>query len=141
MSLARRAGPWITAASLSLAALALGAAPASAQEVVGDVAPPALAAPVVTPAVTPDGPADAPLGTPSVSGPTMRHAVAGVRQLDVARAVQAQDVDRRRSRDVVLMIVGGAGIVVGSIVGDEAGTIITIAGAVMLLYGLYHFLD
>jgi hypothetical protein len=115
MDIARRAA--FAVASLSLVALAAGARPAAAQDVT-------------------------PGATTVASGPTMSNAVAGVRQLEAAPALLPQVVERRRhSRDVVLMVVGGAGIIVGSIAGDEAGTIITVAGAVLLLYGLYHFLD
>ncbi len=51
---------------------------------------------------------------------------------------------RRReafSRPVVLMIVGGALIVTGLIVGDEASTILYIAGAGIGGYGLYLHLQ
>jgi len=40
-----------------------------------------------------------------------------------------------------LMIVGGAAILVGAIVGDTAGTFFMVGGAVVGLYGLYKYLQ
>jgi len=42
---------------------------------------------------------------------------------------------------VAMMIVGGAAIVLGAVIGDEIGTIFMIGGAVALLYGLYKYLQ
>ena len=41
---------------------------------------------------------------------------------------------------MVFMIVGGAALIVGAVIGDDAGTIVMIGGAAMGLYGLYRFL-
>lgn len=133
MDIARRAA--FAVASLSLVALVAGARPAAAQDVtLGATHRASSEAVPMSAASTP--------AAAVAAGPTMSNAVAGVRQLETAPARLPQEVERRRhSRDVVLMVVGGAGIIVGSIAGDEAGTIITVAGAVLLLYGLYHFLD
>jgi hypothetical protein len=38
------------------------------------------------------------------------------------------------------MIVGGAAIITGALIGDDAGTVIIIGGAGVGLYGLYLFL-
>ena len=40
-----------------------------------------------------------------------------------------------------LMIVGGAGLIAGAIVGGKPGTIIMVGGAVVGLYGLYQYLQ
>ena len=40
-----------------------------------------------------------------------------------------------------MMIVGGAAILVGAIVGDTAGTFFMVGGAVIGLYGLYKYLQ
>ena len=40
-----------------------------------------------------------------------------------------------------LMIVGGAAILVGAIVGDTAGDVFMVGGAVVGLYGLYKYLQ
>jgi len=41
---------------------------------------------------------------------------------------------------VALMIVGGAALVVGAVIGDDAGTLVMLGGAAVGLYGLYLFL-
>lgn len=40
-----------------------------------------------------------------------------------------------------LMIVGGAALIVGAIIGDDPGTIIMVGGAIVGLYGLYQYLQ
>jgi hypothetical protein len=45
------------------------------------------------------------------------------------------------ARNKALMIVGGAALLVGAIIGNDAGTIIMVGGAVVGLYGLYKFLE
>jgi len=49
---------------------------------------------------------------------------------------------RRPSRGsgVGLMILGGAALVTGLIIGDNAGTVIAVGGALVGLYGLYVYL-
>jgi hypothetical protein len=42
---------------------------------------------------------------------------------------------------VALMVVGGAALVVGAIIGDDPGTIIMVGGAIVGLYGLYQYLQ
>lgn len=44
------------------------------------------------------------------------------------------------SRSVALMIVGGAGVVVGSVVGGDSGRILVVGGAVVGLVGLWNYL-
>lgn len=53
---------------------------------------------------------------------------------------------QRRSRQgagkpVALMIVGGAAIILGAVIGDAPGTLFMIGGAVALLIGLYQYLQ
>jgi hypothetical protein len=43
-------------------------------------------------------------------------------------------------RGETLMIVGGAALLAGLIIGDDAGTVIAVGGAVVGLYGLYLYL-
>jgi hypothetical protein len=45
------------------------------------------------------------------------------------------------SQPQALMIVGGAAILVGAIVGDTAGDVFMVGGAVVGLYGLYKYLQ
>lgn len=44
-------------------------------------------------------------------------------------------------KPVAFMIVGGAAIVLGSVVDNEVGNLIVIGGVVALLYGLYRYLQ
>lgn len=46
----------------------------------------------------------------------------------------------RTSRNVAMMIVGGAGLIVGAVVGGDSGTIIMIGGGALGLYGLWQYL-
>jgi hypothetical protein len=52
-------------------------------------------------------------------------------------------MQRRQSagKPVALMIVGGAAILVGAVIGDAPGTLFMVGGAVALLYGLYLYLQ
>jgi hypothetical protein len=42
---------------------------------------------------------------------------------------------------VALMVVGGAALLAGLIIGDDAGTVIAVGGALVGLYGLYEYLQ
>jgi hypothetical protein len=42
---------------------------------------------------------------------------------------------------VALMVVGGAALLTGLIIGDDAGTVIAVGGALVGLYGLYEYLQ
>jgi hypothetical protein len=46
-----------------------------------------------------------------------------------------------RGSGVGLMILGGAALITGVIIGDNAGTIIAVGGAIVGLYGLWVYLD
>ena len=46
----------------------------------------------------------------------------------------------RRSQSVALMIVGGAGMIVGSLIEGDTGTIIMAGGGVIGLVGLFEYL-
>jgi len=45
----------------------------------------------------------------------------------------------RSGPDVALMVVGGAALVVGSLIGDDAGTLMMVGGGVLGLLGLYRY--
>ena len=46
----------------------------------------------------------------------------------------------RTSTDVALMIVGGAALILGSVIGDDAGALMMVGGGVVALFGLYQYL-
>jgi hypothetical protein len=80
-----------------------------------------------------------------VAGPTLGSATVGVRHVDpaatAAKAAPAAPRAGGRSHGEALMIVGGAAILTGIVVGNNAGYAISIAGAVIGLYGLYEYLQ
>lgn len=47
--------------------------------------------------------------------------------------------DTRQNR--ALMIVGGAAMLTGAVVGHDAGVLISVGGAVVFLWGLYQYLQ
>jgi hypothetical protein len=44
-------------------------------------------------------------------------------------------------RNVALMVVGGAALIIGAVIGGTAGVLIAVAGAAVGLYGLYNFVQ
>jgi len=48
--------------------------------------------------------------------------------------------NKSNKHSVALMIVGGAALIVGAVIGDDAGTLFMLGGAAVGLYGLYLFL-
>ena len=111
------------------AALVLAAAPSRAQ---GPSAPAAGSAELTAP------------DSAVAAGPTLTNAAVGVRHVDEsASATNAAPAAARggRSHAEGLMIFGGAAILTGIVVGNNAGYAISIAGAVVGLYGLYLYLQ
>ncbi|MHB8839298.1 MAG: hypothetical protein ACYC7F_10135 [Gemmatimonadaceae bacterium] len=47
--------------------------------------------------------------------------------------------DTRQNR--AMMIVGGAALLTGAVVGGDAGTLISVGGAVVFLWGLYQYVQ
>ncbi len=121
---------------LALIALTLSASGASAQAASAavDVAAPIAQAPVtVTPTET-----AAPLAGPRLD--QGRSGIAAVREAaSTSPAPLPQEISRRRG--VPQMIIGGAAILGGALVGNDAGAIISVAGLVYGLYGLYLYLQ
>jgi hypothetical protein len=90
--------------------------------------------------VTDTAPAEA---APAPVGPTMDAASVAVRQ-PVTKEARAPYAPPRRAgygQPVALMVVGGAALLAGLIIGDGAGYAIAVGGAVVGLYGLYEFLQ
>lgn len=74
-------------------------------------------------------------------GPTMNSAALAPR-LEVSGEEAGAMAAARRPFGLsqTLMIVGGAAFVAGAIIGDDAGTVLMVAGAGVGLYGLYLYL-
>lgn len=92
-----------------------------------------------TPAVAQPAVAQSVTAQPAAAGPTMDAASVAVRHAPVVDAAAA----RRGGygQPVALMVVGGAAVLVGLIIGGGAGTAIAIGGAVAGLVGLYQYLQ
>ena len=74
-------------------------------------------------------------------GPTVVAATAAVRNVAVEHRAAPQRAGRGFDQGTKLMIIGGAGILTGIVVGGDAGHAISIVGAVIGLYGLYKYLE
>jgi hypothetical protein len=79
------------------------------------------------------------------AGPTVERAAAGARRLtqqpaslEEAEAAMQQRLGLGQAR--ALMIVGFSAVVIGLLMEDDAGDLIAIGGAIVGLYGLYHYL-
>lgn len=113
-----------------LLAPSLGRAQTST-DVPSPVTPPAAAA-VVDSAATP--------AQLTVTGPVAgAQAVALKTRLSPAPAPRAPRGDTSKNR--ALMIVGGVGLLVGAVIGGDAGTLVMLGSAGVGLWGLYRFLN
>ena len=113
------------------AALALNAAPVGAQSASQNDSTPAPAA----------APTSQPESNTDVRGPRLANARVALHA--ASAPIGAAPVIQNRSSNrnsVALMAVGGAALLVGAVIGDDAGTIVMLGGAVIGLYGLYLFL-
>ena len=116
---------------LPLCALALALPRVSGQaQVVTDSAAAAILAPIASAPQT-------------ERGPTLRAAAVGVQY----RSTPFEPAELQQRRNVglgqaeAMMIVGGAAVLVGAVVGGDAGDIIMIGGAIIGLVGLYKYLQ
>ena len=101
-------------------------------------APAAAAAPEVTPTAAPSSPAT------ETAGPTLTRAAAGVRAPRAATNPGSPLPAPRReetTQNRAMIIVGAAGLIVGAIIGDTAGTLVMVGSAGVGLWGLYKYLE
>jgi hypothetical protein len=74
-------------------------------------------------------------------GPSVASARVASHAITTPRGAPPVIQNRTSNRNAVaLMIVGGAALVVGAVIGDDAGTLVMLGGAGIGLYGLYLFL-
>lgn len=124
----------LTLAVAALLAVTLAAPRAHAQDVQVASLDPAVAAPASS---IPDAAQPAPAPT----GPSLQASALSPR-LDATSPLEMNAMRRpARGSGVGLMILGGAALITGAIVGDTPGTIIMVGGAIVGLYGLYVYLD
>ena len=76
-------------------------------------------------------------------GPTVAASTAGIRAPAQAKslATVSRDAHMGAGTNVALMVVGGAALIVGAIIGGTPGILIAVAGAAIGLYGLYGFIQ
>jgi hypothetical protein len=88
-----------------------------------------------------DVPVTASVEVAAPTGPSMQSATLSPRRSH-SQSIDANTMRRRPSRGsgVGLMILGGAALITGLIIGDNAGTVIAVGGALIGLYGLYVYL-
>ena len=84
--------------------------------------------------------ANAPARTSGVAGPRLDMTATAVRASVTANA-SAPSPRKNLGQPIALMIVGGAAVLIGAIVGGGPGTIIMIGGAAAFLIGLYQYLE
>ena len=85
----------------------------------------------------------APRASGASAGPTVAASVAGIRRAEVAKTPAAPAADTRlgAGKNVALMVVGGAALIIGAVIGGTAGVLIAVTGAAIGLYGLYNFVQ
>jgi hypothetical protein len=77
------------------------------------------------------------------AGPTADAARVAVSQPTSHELKVSSAAQRRRGlgQPIALMVVGGAALLTGLIIGEDVGTVIAVGGAVVGLYGLYQYLQ
>ena len=109
----------------------------------GAAAAVALAAPVSAQRAEIGGP----WGAAVASARPIPSAEATVLLVPALRAVATSSIpilppqQRSRPTNVTLMIVGGAGLVVGSLIGGDTGTVVMVGSGIAGLIGLYRYLQ
>lgn len=76
----------------------------------------------------------------SAAGPRLDVTAAAMQQPHGEQAALLQARTNSMGRPMALMLVGGAALVLGLVIGSDVGTLFSIAGAVAFLYGLYLYL-
>lgn len=74
------------------------------------------------------------------AGPRLELTAAAMQQPATERSALAQARTNSQGRPIALMVVGGAALVLGIVIGSDVGTLLSIGGAVAFLYGLYLYL-
>jgi len=84
----------------------------------------------------------APAHSATQAGPTVSNAVVGIQRAPAAdAAAPMQEARLGAGRNIALMVVGGAALIIGAAIGGTAGILIAVTGAAVGLYGLYNFIQ
>jgi hypothetical protein len=124
-------------AAIAGLALCVSARPSLAQQALSRTPP----ADIVAPAFAPR--ADSTVTETPAPGPTADAARVAVSQRTTHELKLSAAAQRRAGlgQPIALMVVGGAALLTGLIIGDDAGTVIAVSGALVGLYGLYEYLQ
>lgn len=76
----------------------------------------------------------------TAAGPRLDVTAVAMQQTESESSALRQARTNSMGRPMALMLVGGAALVLGLVIGDDVGTLFSIAGAVAFLYGLYLYL-
>lgn len=119
-----------------LATTFIMAAPLAAQQASSDSTS-QMIAPVAESAQAPTATA-APL-----VGPVLQTSAVGFRAQSATAALPAMPMPQNgeNSSNVALMIVGGAGLIIGGIIGGQPGTIVMVGSGILGLVGLFRYLQ
>jgi hypothetical protein len=78
----------------------------------------------------------------AAAGPTVAASVVGVKRAEAAKTLApAAETRLGAGKNVALMVVGGAALIIGAVIGGTPGVIIAVTGAAIGLYGLYNFVQ
>ena len=125
------------------AALALSASPRTVMSQQVIPSPPTASVTAASPTLAPRAPQADVAASTRGAGPTMDAARAGVTR-ESSHELEVSSAAQRRAglgQPVALMVVGGAALLTGLIIGGDAGTVIAVGGALVGLYGLYEYLQ
>ncbi|HEU4565644.1 MAG TPA: hypothetical protein VFS05_13375 [Gemmatimonadaceae bacterium] len=93
-----------------------------------------------TPAPGSDGASAQAALQPAAVGPVMASAQVAVRLPAAASPAPAAAASITLTRPAKFLIFGGAIVLTGALIGDDAGTVLMIGGGAIALYGLYQML-
>ena len=130
--------PFAFLAALAGIAFCVSAPAAHAQQALASRTP---TADVFAPAAI--RPSDSTVTATRTAGPSADAARVAVSQ-PTSHELKVSAAAQRRAglgQPVALMVVGGAALLTGLIIGDDAGTVIAVGGALVGLYGLYEYLQ
>jgi hypothetical protein len=123
-----------TSRFLMLAAAMMVAVPMAAQQTSLDSTSRGVA--IGTPATS-----TAPAAAIAAVGPVMQPAGVVARQQASPLTMMPMPVNGENSQNLALMLVGGAGLIVGAIIGGQSGTIVMVGSGVIGLVGLFRYLQ
>ncbi len=81
--------------------------------------------------------------TRAAAGPTVSASAVGIQRARSGATEPVAAAEKRlgAGRNVAMMVVGGAALIVGAVIGGTAGVLIAVTGAAIGLYGLYNFVQ